>query len=144
MVIVGSLLTFVRSFSNFYFCTKAGRKLHSVLIAGVLNASMVFFDDHLVGNILNRVSKDFHTIDEVIPYVVYENFRVSLQLGTVVFLLELIFQLFFQVAASVVLILSVNYYFAGPLLVLFIFLYYIRRYYIPTGRSLKRLEAAGE
>lgn len=80
MVIVGSLLTFVRSFSNFYFCTKAGRKLHKVLIAGVLNASMVFFDNHLVGNILNRVSKDFHTIDEVIPYVVYENFRVSFEL----------------------------------------------------------------
>ncbi|CAG9768734.1 unnamed protein product [Ceutorhynchus assimilis] len=124
-IIIGTALTLLRSFANFYFCTRAGRQLHKVLVTGVLNAYMTFFDNHFIGNIVNRVSKDFHTIDENIPFIIYENLRS-----------------FFLVLATIGLIASVNYYFLIPSAVLFIILFFIQRYYIPTGRSLKRLEAA--
>ncbi|XP_066143247.1 ATP-binding cassette sub-family C member 4-like [Euwallacea fornicatus] len=125
MVLVGTILSLVRSFSNFYFCTRAGRKLHNVLVAGVLNARMTFFDHHFTGNIINRVSKDFHTIDESIPFVIYELFRNLC-----------------SVTATVFLIATVNYYFLIPCSCLFLVLFFIQRYYLPTGRSLRRLEAA--
>ncbi|KAH1004933.1 ATP-binding cassette sub-family C member 4 [Dendroctonus ponderosae] len=124
-VLIGALLTLLRSFSNFYFCTQAGRKLHQVFIVGVLNAYMSFFDSHYIGNIVNRVSKDFHTIDENIPFIIYENLRS-----------------FFIVLSTIVLIASVNFTFLVPSFLLFVVLFFIQRYYIPTGRSLKRLEAA--
>ncbi|XP_066258501.1 ATP-binding cassette sub-family C member 4-like [Euwallacea similis] len=125
MVLLGAVLSLVRSFSNFYFCTKAGRKLHNVLVTGVLHARMTFFDHHFTGNIINRVSKDFHTIDERIPFVIYELFRNLC-----------------SVTATVFLIATVNYYFLIPSSCLFLVLFFIQRYYLPTGRSLRRLEAA--
>ncbi|XP_030750791.1 multidrug resistance-associated protein 4-like [Sitophilus oryzae] len=125
VMLFGTALTLIRSIMNFYFCTRAGRKLHKVLIAGLLNARMVFFDHHYIGNIVNRISKDFHTIDESIPFIIYENFR-SL----------------FIVLGTVVLIVSVNKLFIILTAIMIITLYFIQRYYINTGRSLKRLEAA--
>ncbi|XP_050308414.1 ATP-binding cassette sub-family C member 4-like [Anthonomus grandis grandis] len=125
MIIVGTALTLTRAFLNFYFCSKAGRKLHEVLIKGVLNASMAFFDNHYIGNIVNRVSKDFYTIDESIPYVIYENLR-----------------LFFLILGTFILIVSTNYYFIIPSVLLLVALLFIQKRYMPAGRSLKRLEAA--
>lgn len=54
------------------------------------------------------------------------------------------FQSFFIVLATIVLIASVNFSFLIPSSLLLVALFFIQRYYIPTGRSLKRLEAASE
>ncbi|KAL1513291.1 hypothetical protein ABEB36_002715 [Hypothenemus hampei] len=124
-MIGATILSLFRSFANFYFCTRAGRKLHKALVVGVLNAYMTFFDSHFIGNIVNRVSKDFHTIDENIPFIVYEILRSI-----------------FSVLSVIVLLASVSLYSLIPAAFLFSFLYYIRKYYMPTGRSLKRLDAA--
>ncbi|XP_060516805.1 ATP-binding cassette sub-family C member 4-like [Cylas formicarius] len=125
MIIVSTGLSLVRAFSNFYFCTKAGRNLHRVLVEGVVNAYMSFFDNHFIGNVVNRVAKDMHTIDEAVPFVIYENLRS-----------------FFLIIATMVLIVSVNLIFLVPAAFLFLILYVIQRFYMPTGRSIKRLEAA--
>ncbi|XP_076253709.1 ATP-binding cassette sub-family C member 4-like [Rhynchophorus ferrugineus] len=124
-ILIGTALTLTRSVVNFYFCTRAGKKLHKVLIQALLKAKMVFFDTHYIGNIVNRVSKDFHTIDENIPFIIYEIFR-SL----------------FVVLGTLALIASVQKYLVLLAMVFLVILYLIQRYYIETGRSLRRLEAA--
>ncbi|XP_018565538.1 probable multidrug resistance-associated protein lethal(2)03659 [Anoplophora glabripennis] len=125
ITIVGTVLTFVKSFSNFYFCLKASRNLHKSIVSSVLNSFMTFFDSHFIGNIINRFSKDLAVIDEYIPYIIYENFRCILAF-----------------IAIIVLIASVNLIFLLTAAILIIKLYFVRRFYLSTGRAIKRLESS--
>lgn len=77
MIVVGTTLTFARVYFNFFFSIKASRNIHKAMVTSVLNAVMTFFDSHYIGNIVNRFSKDMNNIDEVVPLVIYETFRVS-------------------------------------------------------------------
>ncbi|RZC40830.1 uncharacterized protein BDFB_005146, partial [Asbolus verrucosus] len=86
---------------------------------------MQFFDLHYMGNILNRFSKDLGTVDEYLPLTLYECLRSVCVLSSIIILIS-----------------YVNLIFLIPATVVFILLYFIRRFYLPTGRSLKRLEAA--
>lgn len=76
MILLGTVLTFARVYFNFFFSIKASRNIHKAMVSSVLNAVMTFFDSHYIGNIVNRFSKDLNNIDEVIPLVIYEVFRV--------------------------------------------------------------------
>lgn len=68
----------IRTYYSFYFCTNAARKLHKTLITSMLNAYMYFFDNHFIGNIINRLSKDFSVTDEQMPYLLFDCCRVGL------------------------------------------------------------------
>ncbi|XP_060518775.1 ATP-binding cassette sub-family C member 4-like [Cylas formicarius] len=125
LIMGGLIFAVLRSVSSFYFCMKAARRLHKAVIVAILNTYMYFFDDHLIGNIINRLSKDFHSVDEYMPFVLYESLR-----------------LFFGIAGVITLITSVNWDFFIPAGILFVKLYFVQRFYLPTSRSLRRLEAS--
>lgn len=78
MIGLGTILTFARVYFNFFFSIKASKNIHKAMVSSVLNSMMTFFDSHYIGNIVNRFSKDLNNIDEVVPLVIYEVFRVSI------------------------------------------------------------------
>lgn len=79
MVGVATLFTLGRAFAYFLFSSRASVRLHKIIFEKIINAKMLFFDTHFVGNILNRFSRDLALIDEVIPYIVFDAIRVSLE-----------------------------------------------------------------
>lgn len=125
IIFTDGALTMLRSFLLFYFCRKASINIHKSMTTTIINACMVFFDTHFIGNILNRFSQDLTNMDESLPFVFYEFIRV-----------------FFSVCGILFLIILVKWDFIIPAIIFFIILFFLRRAYLPTGRSLKRLEAA--
>ncbi|CAG9768733.1 unnamed protein product [Ceutorhynchus assimilis] len=122
---VGMLIMFLlRSYSSFFFCMNGARKLHRAMVKSMLSAYMYFYDDHFIGNIINRLSKDFHIIDEYIPFLVFEWYR-----------------LFFAVVGVFILVATVNWTFFIPAAFLLVKLVLMQKLYQPAGRSLRRLEA---
>jgi ABC-type multidrug transport system fused ATPase/permease subunit len=47
----------------------AGRKLHWMILIGVLHAPMSFFDTTPMGRIINRFAKDIESVDGALPYI---------------------------------------------------------------------------
>lgn len=45
----------------------AGRKLHLIILLGVLHAPMSFFDTTPIGRIINRFAKDIDAVDSTLP-----------------------------------------------------------------------------
>ncbi|XP_066139727.1 probable multidrug resistance-associated protein lethal(2)03659 [Euwallacea fornicatus] len=107
------------------FTRNAAVKLHNAMIEKLVSATMVFYDNHFIGNILNRFSQDLSVVDEVLP--MHVNF----------FLLVV-----FSCIGAIALISTVSYVFIIPAGVLAACLYFLRIVYMPTARSLKRLVAA--
>lgn len=77
MIITTTILTLGRAFAYFLFSTRASMRLHKNIFTSILNAPMSFFDTHLIGNILNRFSRDMATIDDHIPYLIFDICRVK-------------------------------------------------------------------
>jgi ABC-type multidrug transport system fused ATPase/permease subunit len=63
--------TLLKAALYYHFTKKASLSLHRLLSEKVLNASLFFFSDHYVGNILNRFSEDLLYIDEIVSYSLY-------------------------------------------------------------------------
>ncbi|XP_044266441.1 ATP-binding cassette subfamily C member 4-like [Tribolium madens] len=124
-IITSTILLLLRAFALFAFATRASVALHKSMIVSVVNATMKFFDLHYIGNILNRFSKDLALIDEILPHTLYECFRMICFISGVL-----------------ILILIVRALFIIPICIMAVLLYILRKYYLPTGRSLKRLESA--
>lgn len=76
MTLVATLFTLGRAFCYFIFSTVVSIRLHKVTFEKIMGATMKFFDNHMVGNILNRFSRDLALIDEYIPYIIFDAFRV--------------------------------------------------------------------
>ncbi|CAG9858555.1 unnamed protein product [Phyllotreta striolata] len=119
-----ALLNLIRTYSVLELSRRASVNIHKVIIKKIINARMAFFDTHFLGNILNRFSNDFCNVDEQIPFVIFEVLRVLFELGGILFIL-----------------VSLNGSFLIFAIILFFLLLVLRKYYLPTGRSLKRLEA---
>ncbi|RZB38623.1 ABC membrane domain containing protein, partial [Asbolus verrucosus] len=125
MIALTSIFNLARAFALFAAARRASIKLHEYMIKHIVNATMQFFDSNFIGNILNRFSKDLTNIDEHIPFVIYHVFRV-----------------FLMIVGIITLITTVQTFFLLPIAIFFTLLVFIRRLYLPTGRSLKRLDAA--
>ncbi|XP_076256820.1 ATP-binding cassette sub-family C member 4-like [Rhynchophorus ferrugineus] len=115
----------IRSISTLTFGLNGAKKLHKAAIKAIINTHMNFFDSHFIGNIINRLSKDFHCIDEYMPFLVLDCFRS-----------------FVNAVSVLVLIYTVNSWFFIPAAFLLVKLYFVQRFYLPTGRSLRRLESS--
>jgi ATP-binding cassette subfamily C (CFTR/MRP) protein 4 len=118
-------LLLCRAFAHFTFAGRASVALHKSMVLSVVNATMKFFDLHHLGNILNRFAKDLGTVDETLPLNIYECLRLICVLSGIT-----------------IVIATVNVTLLLPAVFLFIILFFIRKFYLPTGRSLKRLDSA--
>lgn len=68
ITIIGSAFWLMSLVIHFYFASKISMRLHKAMITSVLGSTMEFFDTNLIGNILNRFSKDIFYIDEELVY----------------------------------------------------------------------------
>ncbi|XP_066258685.1 ATP-binding cassette sub-family C member 4-like isoform X2 [Euwallacea similis] len=124
-IVVAMVVSIIKSYSTFYSCLKAARIFHSHLIEAILKASMTFFDSHYIGNIINRLGRDFYVLDEQMPFLVLD-----------------ILTLTFSFISVLILVASVNWVLLLPGLLLIGLLLWPQRFYLPAGRSLRRLEAS--
>nr|CAH7736267.1 unnamed protein product [Callosobruchus chinensis] len=125
LLVSGTLCELVKYYMIFKFALNASYNLHKAMIKSIINAVMSFFDNYFIGNILNRFSQDLAVIDEHFPFVL-SHFISTL----------------FHVAGMIGLMATINWKFIIPSVVLILCLIVMRFLYIPTSRSLKRLEAA--
>ncbi|CAF1069389.1 unnamed protein product [Adineta steineri] len=72
--------------TNYYFRTilNGSNKLHNNMLKGLLYTSVQFFESNPSGRILNRISKDQHIIDELLPPILLEAITVlSFAVGSI-------------------------------------------------------------
>ncbi|RUS91067.1 hypothetical protein EGW08_001195, partial [Elysia chlorotica] len=112
-----------RALLFFKIAVDAARTLHNSMFTRVLRANISFFDNNPVGRILNRFSKDVGHMDDLLPVTFFDFIQCSLLILGIV--------LVAGVVNPWVFIPTV------PLAVLFV---YVRKYYLETSRSIKRLE----
>ncbi|KAI8647805.1 multi drug resistance-associated protein MRP [Parasitella parasitica] len=123
-----TIFAFLQTMVMWVYCAiRSARYLHSSMLESVIKSPMSFFDTTPLGRILNRFSKDEHTIDEVLP----RNFNMYIRV-------------FAQVVATVLIIT-----FSTPFFLLLViplgFVYMaVQRYYLATSRELKRLDSVGK
>ncbi|KAI8983684.1 multi drug resistance-associated protein MRP [Pilobolus umbonatus] len=110
-----------------YCAIRSARVLHGKMLESVIRSPMSFFDTTPLGRVLNRFSKDQHTIDEVLPRIFGAYFRVL-----------------FAVIATVLVVAISTPAFIFLLVPLTVIYVYIQRYYLATSRELKRLDSVGK
>ncbi|KAJ8978758.1 hypothetical protein NQ317_017481 [Molorchus minor] len=125
LVLATTVLSMATALIFFNFTRRASQRLNMAMTEKIVNAVMTFFDNNLLGNILNRFSKDLATVDEQIPFVLYE-----------------FIEFLFGFCGIIFLIATVNLRCMVPVLVVLVILFFIRRFYMPTGRNLQRLDTA--
>ncbi|KAF5303202.1 hypothetical protein FQA39_LY10115 [Lamprigera yunnana] len=123
-IVLTVILTIIPVFTFYIFSSKTSINIHSLVIKKILNSPMTFFNVNLSGIILNRFSRDLEIIDEQIPSILLENIRNL-----------------FSILGILIVVASVNVYLLIPSIIFLLTLHYARLFYLPTGRSLKRLEA---
>ncbi|CEP10034.1 hypothetical protein [Parasitella parasitica] len=123
-----TIFAFLQTMVMWVFCAiRSARYLHSSMLESVVKSPMSFFDTTPLGRILNRFSKDEHTIDEVLP----RNFNMYIRV-------------FAQVVATVLIItLSTPFFLLLVIPLAFVYMA-VQRYYLATSRELKRLDSVGK
>lgn len=122
--VVGVALSCVAYYIMAFIGQRAAHSMHDTLLDGLLKAPMSFFDATPLGRLVNLFSKDIYTIDEELP--------VTLAMWLMVGL------------ACLMTLVTIAY--ATPWFVIVCFplaaIYFsIMKYFIPTVRELKRLDA---
>ncbi|KAK9884044.1 hypothetical protein WA026_004979 [Henosepilachna vigintioctopunctata] len=122
---VGSAFWLMSLVLHFYFASQISMKLHKSMIESVFGSTMKFFDNNLIGNILNRFSKDIYYIDEELVYSTND------------------FIMVFVIAVSTAtLISSINEVFFISSMIIEIFFVLLGYYLLPIGRNLRRLNSS--
>ncbi|KAI9249020.1 multi drug resistance-associated protein MRP [Sporodiniella umbellata] len=123
-----TLLSMVQTLVLWVYCAiRSARVLHSNMLDSVIRSPMAFFDTTPLGRILNRFSKDQHTVDEVLPRTFSGYFRVLFVVISTILIIA------FSTPAFMIMIV--------PLGLVYV---YIQRYYLATSRELKRLDSVGK
>lgn len=68
LTVLRCLLGLAKYYALLFFCQRASVNLHKKMTLGLIGATMAFYDNHYIGNILNRFSYDLHNIDENLPF----------------------------------------------------------------------------
>ncbi|CAH0557527.1 unnamed protein product [Brassicogethes aeneus] len=123
-VVTSIMLDLIKYYTLLNFSRVASLNIHKAMSNSIINASMSFFDNHFIGNILNRFTQDLTNIDEELSFVLGEVIRVA-----------------FDLVGIITVISYVNWVFLVPALIFLAISAVIKHLYMPTGRSLKRLEA---
>jgi ATP-binding cassette subfamily C (CFTR/MRP) protein 4 len=76
-----AILMILRAIVFFLMAKKASISIHKQVATKVINASMQFFDNNFVGNILNRFSEDLLYVDEKVSDSLFSVIDVSLVLS---------------------------------------------------------------
>ncbi|KAI9315926.1 multi drug resistance-associated protein MRP [Dichotomocladium elegans] len=123
-----TIFTVLQTLTLWVLCAiRSAKVLHSKMLDTVVHSPMSFFDTTPLGRILNRFSKDQHTVDELLPRVFQSYFRV----------------LFSVVATICVIAVSTPAFIILVIPLAFIYIY-IQRYYLESSRELKRLDSVGK
>ncbi|ORX44614.1 multi drug resistance-associated protein MRP [Hesseltinella vesiculosa] len=105
---------------------RSARRLHQEMLQSVVHSPMSFFDTTPTGRILNRFSKDQHSIDEILPRMVSNMIRMVP-----------------SVLGSVLIIAYSSPLFLVLVLPLFYFYRSIQQQFLAVSRELKRLDSIG-
>ncbi|XP_016987827.1 multidrug resistance-associated protein 1 isoform X8 [Drosophila rhopaloa] len=105
-------------------CLECSRVLHQTLLYFNLRWPMELFDTTPLGRVVNRISKDIDTIDNVLPF----NIRVVLGQAFMVLATIVVISLSTPIFLVVIVPIALLYYFA-------------QRFYVATSRQLMRLES---
>ncbi|XP_008836595.1 canalicular multispecific organic anion transporter 2 isoform X1 [Nannospalax galili] len=122
--ILQGLLVMLSAFTMAVGGVQAARLLHSALLHNKIRSPQSFFDTTPLGRILNRFSKDIHTIDEVLAPTIL-----------------MLFNSFFNSISTLVVIVVSTPLFLVVVLPLAVFYGFVQRFYVATSRQLKRLES---
>jgi ATP-binding cassette subfamily C (CFTR/MRP) protein 1 len=123
-----TIFAFLQTMTMWVFCAiRSAKYLHSSMLTSVIKSPMSFFDTTPLGRILNRFSKDEHTIDEVLP----RNFNMYIRVLA-------------QVIATILIIIFSTPFFLLLIIPLFFIYMSVQRYYLATSRELKRLDSIGK
>ncbi|XP_038063723.1 multidrug resistance-associated protein 1-like [Patiria miniata] len=118
------IMLLLASFTLSFGVLRAARSLYQHLLSNVLRAPMSFFDTTPMGRILNRFSKDTHTIDDVIPNNLAAYLAASI-----------------RIIATLIIITWSTPVFCLIVVPTIIVYFLVQRFYIATSRQLKRLES---
>ncbi|XP_050309948.1 ATP-binding cassette sub-family C member 4-like [Anthonomus grandis grandis] len=119
----GIVVALTRSLYFFSVSMMSSYRLHNRMFKSIILASMRFYHQNTSGRILNRFSKDLGQVDELLPNAFIDTVQIILNL-----------------VGAVIVICSVNYYFLIPVGILVILFYFLRKFYLKTSTSVKRLE----
>lgn len=121
------IVTLLRSFMFFTICMRASRRLHDSMFKSITRATMRFFNTNSSGRILNRFSKDMGAVDELLPGAMMDVLQIGLTL-----------------IGIIIVVAIVNPWLMLPTFVAGIIFFYLRKFYITTSRSVKRLEGVSK
>lgn len=77
MTAVATVTALFKTYILLSYCRRASVNIHKAVLGSLMTAPMAFFDTNFIGNILNRCSQDMNNVDELLPFVFTEVFRVS-------------------------------------------------------------------
>ena len=124
LVLGTSIIALIRADYFFHLILCGASALHNRMFKGVLFSSLRFYESNPVGRILNRFSKDQQVVDELLPVTFFDTLQsLIMVLGSIVII---------GIANPWVLFILI------PLIPIFLWL---RRYYLQTSRSVKRIES---
>ncbi|XP_057328153.1 probable multidrug resistance-associated protein lethal(2)03659 [Microplitis mediator] len=123
LTVLTVITTFIRSFAFINLCVCASKRLHDKMFRSISRAPMRFFNTNSSGRVLNRFSRDMGVIDEYLPMNMIDCMQAALLL-----------------IGTIVIVVSINVWLLIPTVIISVIFYGLRLIYIPTSRSVKRLE----
>ncbi|CAH0561977.1 unnamed protein product, partial [Brassicogethes aeneus] len=118
-------LTLIKIFVFYDFTKTACIKINKELTTKILNSTLTFTDTHLFGSILNRFSQDMNNVDEHIPSVFLD-----------------IFRMFSALTGIIIIVCMVDIKLLIPIGCLLLIMFLLRKFYVPAARSFMRLETS--
>ncbi|GFT55310.1 hypothetical protein NPIL_228742 [Nephila pilipes] len=123
LVFIVFLLSLLRTTTFFQMCMKASRTLHNKMFRCVLRSPVSFFDSNPVGRVLNRFAKDVGVIDETMPMAALDAVIIFCTLFGIICVVAIVEPLLLV-----------------PTFIISVAFIFIRRFYLPTARDVKRYE----
>ncbi|XP_020287793.1 probable multidrug resistance-associated protein lethal(2)03659 [Pseudomyrmex gracilis] len=117
------LLWQVQTVVYFNVCMWASINLHSDMFRSILRATMYFYNINPAGRILNRFARDINIVDLLLSMCIFDIIVISLILVTVV-----------------IMVIAITPWLAIPTVICSCIFIYLRKIYIRTSRSIRRLE----